>query len=91
MWDARLIVSSVLRAIVACALSFVLLCAADVLILLVLRQFVEGEAVFYVLLLGFVLLWLTAAGALIFGVYVGVATYRKMTRSRGGGSETFAS
>jgi hypothetical protein len=63
------------------AISFVVLCAADLLILVVLRQFVEGEAVFDLILLGMLLLALTAAGALIFGVYVGAGRYRKKKRA----------
>ena len=82
MWDSRLAISCALRGLGASALSFAVACAADLLVLIVLRQFVEGEAVFTVLLIGLILFGLTAVGALIFGVYVGARRYRKLQRAR---------
>ena len=81
MWDWRLAISCAAKGIVAGVLSLVVASAANLLLLIVFRQFVEGEEVFGVLLLGVFLFGLSAVGAFVFGVYVGSTSYWE-TRAR---------
>jgi len=91
MWSSRPIASSFLSGVAAGALAFIVLCAADFLVLVIFRQFVEGQAVFYVLFLGVLLLAFSAIGAFIFGVYVGWKKYSKMEHASDEASKTFSS
>lgn len=91
MWNSRPIASSVLRGVTAGALAFVVLCAADLLIIVILRQFVEGQAVFGVIFVGILLLAVSAIVAFVFGVYVGRQRYREMKQARAEASKTYSS
>lgn len=59
--------------------------------MVILRQFVEGQDVFYVLFLGVFLLSVSAIVAFIFGMYAGLKKYSKMKKARAEASKTFSS
>lgn len=81
MWNTRPVASSVLSGVAAGILAFIALCVVDLLVVVVLRQFVEGQAVFGVIFVGILLLAVSTVGAVIFGAYVGRKRYQKMKQA----------